>query len=73
MVSPITGILNHHAVDNGNVELYPPDYPLGYLSDSVPDIDNTPIMFISDDELGKIYPIFSINALVISHLKDCSV
>ena len=54
MVSEITGRLNHHAVDNGDVEVYPSEYPPEYTSDYVPDMDNTPIKYIDDDELEQL-------------------
>ena len=43
MGSYIKGRINHHAVDNGDVDVYPSNYPLEYTSASVPDTNNKPI------------------------------
>ena len=42
-------ILNHHAIDNSDVDFYPSEYPLKYTSDYFPDPYNTPIKSIDDD------------------------
>ena len=34
---------NHHVVDNGDVEVYPSEYPILSTSDYVPYTDTTPI------------------------------
>ena len=49
MVSDIVVRLNHRDVDNGGVEIYPSDYPLKYISDSVTDTDTTLIKSIYYD------------------------
>ena len=36
-------ILNHRAIDNGDVEVHPSDFPFGSNSESVPYPDTTPI------------------------------
>ena len=41
VVSSIMVRLHYHAVDNGDFEVYPEDYP--------PDMDNTTIKYINDD------------------------
>ena len=61
LVSDITGRLNHHAVDNGDLDIYPTDYALKYGYDSVPEPYNTPIKSIDDDEMEQI--------LQLSHLE----
>ena len=47
----IMGILNNHVVDNGDVEVYPSEYPFLSNSDSVPYPDTTPIKSIDDNEM----------------------
>ena len=37
VVLAIMGILNHHAIDNGDAKVYNSEYPLEYTSDSVSD------------------------------------
>ena len=49
MVSDITWIFNHHAIDNGDVEVHPLEFPFESSSESVPDPDTTPIKSIHDD------------------------
>ena len=44
------GRLNHHAIDNGDVEVHPSEFPLECNSESVPDPYNTMIKSIDDDE-----------------------
>ena len=44
------GILNHHSIDNGDVEFHPLEFPFESNSESVPDPDTTPIKSIDDDE-----------------------
>ena len=43
---------NHHAVDNGDVEFYTSDCPLEHTSEYGPDIYNTTIKSIDDDEMN---------------------
>ena len=49
VVSAIVGRLNHHAMDNGDVEIHPSEFPVEFNSESVPDPDTTPIKSIDDD------------------------
>ena len=51
--STIMGILNHQAVDNGGVEVYLSEFPVEFDSESVPDLDTTPIKSIDDDEMDN--------------------
>ena len=46
VVSAIMGKLNHHAIDNGDINS---ELPVEYSYDSVPDPDTTPIKSIDDD------------------------
>ena len=48
-VSPIIGILNHHNIDNGDVEVHPSEFPVESNSECVPYQYNTPIKSIDDD------------------------
>ena len=43
VVSAIVGILNHHSIYNGDVEVHPSLFPFEYNSESVPDPYTTPI------------------------------
>ena len=52
------GRLNRHVVDNGDVEVYPSDYPSKYTSDSVTKPYTTPIKSIDDDEINKLLELF---------------
>ena len=52
------GRLNHHAVDNGDVEVYPSYYPLESTSEYVPAGDNTKIKYIYDDEMDQLLELF---------------
>ena len=54
----ITGRLNHRAVDNGDVEVYPSEYPFEHNSDYVPDPYTTPIKSIDDYEMYQIMEFF---------------
>ena len=58
MVLDITGRLNHHSIDNGDVEVYPSEYPFEYTSDSIPDPDTTLIKSIDDDEMDQLLGFF---------------
>ena len=41
MVSAIMGVLNHRAIDNGDVEVHPSYFPVESNSESAPDPDTT--------------------------------
>ena len=51
VISAIMGILNHHAIDNGDVKVPTSDFPVEYNYESVPDPYITPIKSIDDDEM----------------------
>ena len=55
VISAIMGVLNHHAVDNGDVNVYTSDYPLESNSEYVTDLYKTPIKSIYDDEMDQIF------------------
>ena len=57
-VLSIVGRLNYHAINNGDVEVYNSDFPLGYASDSVPDQYNTPIKLIYDNKMYHLLELF---------------
>ena len=46
------GRLNHHSVDNGDVEIQPSDLPVEFISESVSDPETTMIKSIDDDEMN---------------------
>ena len=48
------GIINHHAVDNGNVEVFPLKHPFEYTYEYVPDPDTTTIKSVDDDEMDQL-------------------
>ena len=50
--------LNNHVVDNGDVYLYPSEYPFISTSESVPYPDTTPIKSIDGDEMDQLLEIF---------------
>ena len=43
------GGLNHHAINNGDIEVHPSMFPVEFNSESVPDTDTTPIKSIDDE------------------------
>ena len=48
------GRINHHAIDSGDVEVHPSEFPVEYNSESVPDLDTTMVKSIDDDEMDNI-------------------
>ena len=48
VISDIMGIINHHAIDNGDVEVHPSEFPVEYHSESVSNSYTTPIKSIDD-------------------------
>ena len=54
MVSAIMGRLNNHAIDNGDVEVHPSEFPVEFNSGYVTDPDTTPIKSIDDDEMDHL-------------------
>ena len=54
MVSAITGILNHHAIDIGDVEVHPSEFSVEYNSEYVPYPDIIRIKSIYDDEIDRL-------------------
>ena len=49
VVSSIMGRLNHHVIDNGDVEVHHSEFLVGYSSEPVLDPDTTPTKSIDDD------------------------
>ena len=54
VVSAITGRLNNHAIDNGDVEVHPSEFPVESNSESIPDLDTTMIKSIDDNEMDHL-------------------
>ena len=52
------GRLNHHSVDNGDVEIQPSDLPVEFISESVSDPETTMIKSIDDDEMDHTLEFF---------------
>ena len=48
------GRLNHHSIDNGDVEVFPSEYQFEYTYDSVPDPYTTTIKSIDYDEMDQL-------------------
>ena len=46
--------LNHRAIDNGDVEIHPSDFPVESNYESIPDTETTPIKSIDDDEMDHL-------------------
>ena len=46
--------LNHHAIDNGDVQVYHSAYPFESAYDPVPNPDTTPIKSIDDNEMDQL-------------------
>ena len=58
VISDITGRLNHHAIDNGDVEVTTSYFQVESSSESVPDPDTTLIKSIDDDETDHLLELF---------------
>ena len=58
VVSDIMGRLNHHATDNGDVEVHISDFPAESKSEYISDPDTTPIKLIDDDEKVNLLEFF---------------
>ena len=58
VVSAFMGILNHHAIDNGNVKVHTSDVPVDFNSESVPFPDTTPIKSVDNDEMDHLLEFF---------------
>ena len=56
--SAITGVLNHHVIDNGDVEVHPSEFPVKSNSEYVPDADTTLIKSIYDDGMDHLLELF---------------
>ena len=54
VVSGIMGILNHHAIHNGDVEVCPSYFPVEFNSEYIPDLYTTLIKSIDDDEMDHL-------------------
>ena len=54
VVSDITGILNHHAIDNGDVEVHPSEFPVESNYEYVTDSDTTMIKSIDDLKMDNL-------------------
>ena len=54
VVLAIMGRLYHHAIDNGDVEVYPSDYLFESTSESVTDTYTTMTKSIDDDEMDQL-------------------
>ena len=54
VVFAIMGRLNHHAIDNGDVEFHTSEYAFKSNSEYVPGMDTTPIKSINDDKMDQL-------------------
>ena len=58
VISDIRGILNNYAIDNGDVEFQPSEFPVESHYESFPYTDSTPIKSIDDDEIYRLLELF---------------
>ena len=58
LVSPIMGRLNHHAIDNGDVEVHPSDFSAESNPENVPDPYTTPTKSMDDYEMDHLLEFF---------------
>ena len=58
VISAIMGKLNHHAIDNGDVKIPTPEFPVESNSESVTYPETNPIQSIDDDEMDYILELF---------------
>ena len=54
VILSIMGRINNNSVDNGDVEVYPSEYPFKSTSDLVLDPETTMIKSIDDDEMDQL-------------------
>ena len=52
------GGINNHVVDNGDVEVQTLDFLFESSSESVPDLDTTPIKSSYEDEMNQVMELF---------------
>ena len=52
------GRLNHHYIDNSDVEVHPSYFTFEYKPESVPDADINSIKSIDDDEMDHLLELF---------------
>ena len=52
------GVLNHHAIDNGDVKVHTSDFTVEFNSESVLYLDTTPIKLFDDDEMYHLLELF---------------
>ena len=58
MVLDIMGRVTYHSIDNGNVDIYPSEYPFESSSEYVLDTDTILINSIDDDETYQLLEFF---------------
>ena len=58
VISAIMRKLNHHAIDNGDIQILTSDVPVESNYDPVPDPETTPIKSIYDYEMDHILDFF---------------
>ena len=58
VISAIMGILNHYAIDNGDVKIPASEVPIELKYDSFTDPYTTPIKYIHDDEIYHLLELF---------------
>ena len=58
VVSAITRRLNHHSIDDGDIEVHPSEFLAEFNSESVPNPNTTPIKPIDDDEMDHLLELF---------------
>ena len=54
VISSTMGILNHHAIDNGDVKVPTSDFPVEFNYESVSDPETTPIKSIDDNKMDHL-------------------
>ena len=52
------GRIINHAIDNGDIEFHPSEFPVESNSEYVPDPDTTPIKSIDDYEMDHLLEFF---------------
>ena len=58
LFSAIMERLNHHAIDNGDVEVHPTDFTVEFNSESVTYPDTTSIKSFDDDKMDHLLELF---------------
>ena len=52
------GIINHHTINNGDIDVHTSEFPVEFNSEYIPNSDTIPIKSIADDEMDHLLEFF---------------